>query len=569
MKGRTGQFYSVMAVIISTVAFYQMFHITGPTMYPDEFGYFANAADWLGFDWSQTVSLQSYYSFGYSIMLLPFMYLIHNPLLMYKVAVLMNMIIIYLHAVLMYRIAVELREDNQEHTGLYCLMAACYPSLLFYMQMTMTESLLNLLFLFCIQNFVCFESRKRLKYVIVMIFGLVYLYFVHMRSVGILAAGALTGCWYLINTRQSLKKKIYFILGAAVLFFLLFISGSIIKDRLLESIYAETGKQLLDVNDYGGQIEKIKTLLTLEGLKDLIVSIVGKLYYIGLSTLGTFYFGVWFLWKKVWKHRKEKTEYVYIFILLSVIFTILISSLYTSSGGRGDLYIYGRYNELVIPICIYLGLYEMARNRKVFPIAAGIVTVQGVMAFLLVYAMKGVNPRGFQGYFTIGISYALKEIMPEIQNYVVYPYIVGTAATLLLTLVMGIFIRKKKKLVWYLTLFTALFVYTAISAGPKYLYDHSIDTGEDMYMVEQIKNRMQSDDTILFLDSETDALYVDILQFCLRERPLHIMKETDLVIEENDADFVITYRDGSREQELLKQYSSVMKTYHFKLYYDE
>ena len=36
------------------------------SLFPDEFGYWAPAAEMLGWDWSESVSLGSYYSFGYS-----------------------------------------------------------------------------------------------------------------------------------------------------------------------------------------------------------------------------------------------------------------------------------------------------------------------------------------------------------------------------------------------------------------------------------------------------------------------------------------------------------------------
>ena len=43
----------------------------GFIFFPDEFGYWAHAAKAAGYDWSEMVSLGSYYSYGYSLILFP------------------------------------------------------------------------------------------------------------------------------------------------------------------------------------------------------------------------------------------------------------------------------------------------------------------------------------------------------------------------------------------------------------------------------------------------------------------------------------------------------------------
>lgn len=569
MNNKNLQYYAAAAVMIFGIGIYQLMHISGMTMYPDEFGYWSNAAEWLGFDWSEVVSLQSYYSFGYSILLWPFLACTRNPMLMYKAAVVLNIIIVYLHAVMLYQVTKELQEKEKQPHWLFCLMAACYPSLLFYMQFTLTESLLNFLFIVSIWALVKYSKTLKIGYGILFIVILTYSYFVHMRTVGILIAGILSVIVSVLcgaATKQQRKRLLVVLAIIVVCGLVLIFCGNGIKEGLQTNLYQNSDPQYLKVNDYGGQVGKIKALFTIGGMRDFLVSCVGKLFYLGVATFGTFYFGIWYLVKQVRKHP------ACFYIVMAVIFTFGITAVYTIYGVRTDSYLYGRYNEVFVPIVVYFGLYEMTKNRLLGRLALLIIVLHGGMAVLLVHAMAEANPRNYQGYFTVGFSYVLKERMPNVSDYVIYPYIAGSIVMLLLMLVAGIFIRKKKLLVWYLALFVGLYGYTAVSAGGKYLYDHSIDTADDMALAETVKEHLDQEETVLFLLSNSDAHYVDILQFCLREHTLQVLSENSVEFGENNienkADFVFTYKNSVQKEILKELYTNEKETYHFNLYFD-
>lgn len=569
MNNKNLQYYAATAVIIFGIGIYQLMHISGMTMYPDEFGYWANAAEWLGFDWSEVVSLQSYYSFGYSILLWPFLACMRNPMLMYKSAVVLNIIIVYLHAVMLYQVTKELQEKEKQPHWLFCLMAACYPSLLFYMQFTLTESLLNFLFIVSIWALVKYSKTLKIGYGILFIVILTYSYFVHMRTVGILIAGILSVIVSVLcgaATKQQRKRLLVVLAIIVVCGLVLIFCGNGIKEGLQTNLYQNSDPQYLKVNDYGGQVGKIKALFTIGGMRDFLVSCVGKLFYLGVATFGTFYFGIWYLVKQVRKHP------ACFYIVMAVIFTFGITAVFLMYGGRTDSYLYGRYNEIFAPIVVYFGLYEMTKSRLLGRLALLITVLHGGMTVLLVHAMAEANPRNYQGYFTVGFSYILKERMLNVSDYVIYPYIAGSIVMLLLILVAGIFIRKKKLLVWYLALFVGLYGYTAASAGGKYLYDHSIDTADDMALAETVKEHLDQEDTVLFLLSNSDAHYVDILQFCLREHPLQVLSENSVEFGENNienkADFVFTYKNSVQKEILKELYTNEKETYHFNLYFD-
>lgn len=581
MQNKTLQYNLMIAILLFTVAGYQLLHITGPVLYPDEFGYWANSAWWLSFDWSDTVSLQPYYSFGYSILLFPILKYIKSPFLIYRAAVLVNISLVYFHAVILWKIVQEWdkneRPVNSQPSQWYCLLAAIYPGILFYMQVTLTECLLSFCFALIVWLFMKFEQTGKGKYGVLFVLMLVYLYFVHMRTVGVLIAGIIGLCLSIMRSQKTAEvsaknhKKNYKLLQ--ILLFMTFlivllIAGSFLKELLQNGLYGKADSQLLAVNDYKGRVNSLYKVFSWKGIGEFIVSSAGKLFYVGIATLGTFYYGFWHLF-----HRCRRNACC-LFLLLSFLFTFGIIAVTVTEGERGDVYLYGRYIEFLMPVLIYLGLLEMSTNRHVFRVTTVAISINGLISLMLVYIMEAqkINPVLFQGYFVVGISYVLQERMADISRYILYPYVAGSIVMFLLALVMGLFIRRKRKFVCYLGLFAGLFIYTAVSAGCKYLYDHSIDTGADMNMANAINQEIDDGNSIVFLNSESDALYVDIIQFCMRERPLVIVQDENMncaLESAKNAEFVLTYRNSPYEKSLDRDYDTSLLTYHFRLYYNK
>ena len=85
------------AIFILILFFYLISYIGkiyGFVFFPDEFGYWFYAAKAAGYDWSNIVSLGSYYSFGYSLILTPVFLACSNAVTAYRTAVVINFILI-------------------------------------------------------------------------------------------------------------------------------------------------------------------------------------------------------------------------------------------------------------------------------------------------------------------------------------------------------------------------------------------------------------------------------------------------------------------------------------------
>ena len=121
--------------------------ICGFTMVPDEFGYWASAAKNVGYDWSEVASLGSYYSFGYSFLLTPILWLFRDGVMAYRAAVTVNMILMCVGMFLICGITRRLFPETDQTKRIFVGgIAVFYPVWIFNMQMTMAEALIMFLF---------------------------------------------------------------------------------------------------------------------------------------------------------------------------------------------------------------------------------------------------------------------------------------------------------------------------------------------------------------------------------------------------------------------------------------
>lgn len=139
-------------------------------------------------------------------------------------------------------------------------ISVLYPPWIFYMQMTMTEGLLLFLYILICYLSVCFFEKPRAITAAGLAVALVYIYFVHMRSIGMIAAGSLTLLLWAVSSKDSrLRRNVFF---ALLLLLALFLIGLGIKNGLIERLYHGASEELLQYNDYSGQWGKLKVLFS-------------------------------------------------------------------------------------------------------------------------------------------------------------------------------------------------------------------------------------------------------------------------------------------------------------------
>ena len=258
--------YIIGIVLIAMAIFmYGIMGIYGFSAYPDEFGYWAPAAAMLGKDWSNITSIGSYYSYGYSVILLPVLFVFHDSIVAYRVAIVLNLFFQCVSIVIIYKILVKLFPyQNRKCLSIAGGIAVLYPAWIFYTQTTMVEGLLNFLFLTALYLAMMFFEEPGVFRGIAFSIVLIYLYFVHMRCLGIIGAGIISLLvWIISHRKKGVNFKAFLMItGILILFGISFI----IKNGVVENIYKGTSEYALSWNDYSGIGYRLSKLFTFDGL---------------------------------------------------------------------------------------------------------------------------------------------------------------------------------------------------------------------------------------------------------------------------------------------------------------
>ena len=279
----------------------------GFSIFPDEFAYWSYAAQAAGYDWSDIMSLSSYFSYGYGYVLFPVFVLCKDAVTAYRVAVGLNFVFLFIGYLALTGTVKRMLTDRNIPVALFCALAVIAPWNLFYTQMTMTEVFLASLYMVTGRILLCYLENNRLSALVLCVFTLMFLYIVHMRAIGIVLSGLIV-----LSVHISLRRKEkWHLLVAASLVVLLFVIAGFAKEQAFLGVYGGRNREFLTGSDYGGQIEKIQYIFTKDGFYDLLVSILGKILYLGLATYGLFYWGSFALGKqsvKLYRRIRNRVE---------------------------------------------------------------------------------------------------------------------------------------------------------------------------------------------------------------------------------------------------------------------
>lgn len=548
--------------------------IYGFSIYPDEFGYWASAAQWIGYDWSETVSQASYYSFGYSLILTPILLLCKSGVAAYRAAVLVNVLLQILSIGLLYGIYRRLfytakgdgvdadtaeNGDAQGREIVFAVGAAVfYPVWTFYAQMTLTEALLAFLYALICWLLLCFLEKPTCIRAMLLSIALIYLHFVHMRTVGVVIAAGMTLFLYAWRVREARKA----IVSATLILLAGIFIGMQIRNAVIGNLYApvhegamaETGlaagNAIAAANGYAAQIANVKAVLNPEGILLLLKSCVGKLYYLGMSSFGLIYPAIGGCVAETFKllHRlfhkgvtdgaetKEK-EYdpqgwMFLFLLLSFLGQFMISAIYMRSLGRLDGIVYGRYNDYLVPVFIGIGVLALWENRHLLRYTlAGIA----VSAVLLVISWDTALHSGavlMHGCHAAGLNYVSDDLhFYEITPEFVKAFGFGICLLLLVTGCIA-FVRKigaQNPGLSIVGIGAVLLMEGMLTfrLDQKYIYYFNDMNYYDLEVYEYIEDyeKKENKTVPVYYLHDGGQIYINLIQFAMQDETLHFIYE--------------------------------------------
>ena len=548
----------------------------GFSIFPDEFAYWSYAARLAGYDWSDVTALAPYYSYGYSLILIPIFVFCKDAVTAYRIAVSINFLFLFLAMVALAGTMKRMMPDKKMPIVLFSALTVLLPCNLFYTQMTLTEVFLVALYIAAGSVLYRYLENNRLSTLLLLMLILIYLYTVHMRTVGVLLAAMIVVTIH-IFLRGDKRWHVLAALGAALA---LFAAADFLKQQAFVYVYGGINQELVAANDYSGQMEKIRSVLSLEGFYDLLISLAGKVLYLGLATWGLFYWGIYgmvrqafALLRNIKKHVSAKPQQFFaVFVLLTVAAQIVIGTIYLLTLGEIGDYTYGRYSEMVIPFVMVWGFAVLwkERARFVWTATGGLALLQGLTTFLVVRQIIVTGADNFQGYFLVVISYLYNEADFQVDSFYAAAYLFCELLTVLVT-AMALFCRSRKKRQYLLTAFAVVELVLAMRADIIYLEPFKKAAFRDSRMVDKMQTMQEEGRRIIYMD-QVFPPYVGILQFMGRDLDIQVMEHREAVADYEgditDEDILIFAFDDAFLEEWEDKYAQKDVYGHFALLYD-
>ena len=432
---------TILTIILSIIFIVKMKNAYGIVIINDEFGYWGLAASFAGKDWSELLATTPYYAYGYSMIITGLYHIFNEPTIIYRIALGMNVIMIVLSFGIAYKCGKKLFPRlSSECILLVCFAITVYSNNIVQAQIAWTETLLYMLYWLTFYIFLLIIEKFETKYIIIFTILNVYMYFVHQRTLGVILTSSIMIIILLITRKISIKQ---FILYCGVTIVLLWV-GENIKLHIIDTLF--TNKELAALNNYSGQVSKVSDIFcSLKGFSLLIQSVLGKLFYLGLSTFligfvslfllakQSLFGGIEFLKNRLKNIDESTAVSLYLFLSYMATFMIAAITMYQPYG-RLDLLLYGRYMEFAIGPLLLIGIVALIQKKlnihfyiicaigliltavmvnSVF-LSQGIDTYNSICISTLVYFfdnMKQVNGLSYQIVIMIGIIILLISIL--------------------------------------------------------------------------------------------------------------------------------------------------------------
>ena len=522
----------ISMIVIFVLISFSIFKAQGIFFPTDELGYWSNAASVLGIDWSAVTAGMNSYAPGYSVLLIPIMTLIKSPIVMYRTALVLNAFLMLLSTFLFIRLITIIYGKP----GIWIIPCSLFPSYLVYMSYTISEVLLYVLFLelCCVMSRISGGERK----VWLICCGAIVaalMVCVHYRTVGIMVVYASVCFMSSLGINVSRKKSM--MISVAVLCFLF----------AAMVFYSRTGGRISSkVYDPGFFL-------------DLILGAAGKIFYAGAATFGTGIIGL----TEVYRKRKEPFD---LFILLSFMYMVILGSFYFYGGTRMDQPVYGRYEEMFLPLLMYIGIKNMSGNKRLEmgegKVQTGVMIFMGITALVLTLYIVYLGKTEYVADFVNGIDWMFGTGMPKVSTVYITPFVI----TSIVLFIIDKALQKGKMRDVCTACLACIFFFSAVFLSWKHVWRFQDTDISDRILAEKAESFVDDGRELIFLNSPFND-YVNLLQFWFRDRSINVIEGlAPEAFQTPDDAVIITYADYECDYQLTERYDDCMSSAHFRMY---
>lgn len=532
----------------------------------DEFGYWANAAWLIGYDWKSAMQNVSYYGVGYSFILAPILAFFNDPVLVYRIAVIINSLMLgCIFIIIQHVLKAILKEENEFIKWGIAVSLTMYSGYLLYTNFSWPEILISLLSWAVIYLVILtVKTNHSNKHIFLFALCTGYLYIIHQRLLG-LVVSSIIFIVVLFKFKKITRKELVLFLTTLLVMLIL---QAFLKNIIQNDLYVMSSAT--QKNDFSGQLVKIRLLTSPEGIKRIINVAVSQFFYVGISSCFLAYIGLYEIYQGIRysiKTRKFGDFHflLYFFVLLVYIFLQAISVLSLIKYSRIDHLAYGRYTGNWIMPLTMLGLYHIVRTpkKKVF---CEMIFVICLGAGLGVIFQKILADSGLKSFVPINAPVLFNYITQYIENEtnILSSRMFITAITALALSVLFLKMFRRGRVLAFIVLISA-FAFPVLSVmSQKVVPEQEYNKGI-LSISEKVR---QYDLPVYFLmqgDWGTDNVK-DFFQFQLKDKVIECVTKQQLNGDAEDEYLVITTQKNPLESRPGESYELICVDHNYRLW---
>lgn len=427
-ENKSGWFCSKNIIVLFGLSFIILFGLFwGMTnwipRYPDPYGYLTNAAYLLDdkFNWGQvTYEMQRIYAAGYSVFLVPLLYLFDDIKIVLNGIWIQNLMAVCIMYILLYKITGIVCKDMKSINRMILCLIICISPACFFNIYTVTPETFSMLFLTIIA-YILFKMEKEQKYPFVFVFlGMMlscWTVLIHSRFL-IIYIAYLIALFVLV-----IKKKVRILHGLVTALFGLggYKIWNIVNHFLKTSVYCIEG---VGGNTMDSQIVKIDYLFSIEGMASFVSNLFTQFFYLVVSSYGLLFIAIVVLVKELIRFfKKEDVNAGTVFVLAGLFGLLCLSSYFHIYPKRVDHLVYGRYIEAIIPVAIILACSEfrklLKQKKSLDLLCFSCVVFLVTAAQLIIYRINHLNLVSFNIRPVLGFSLFQNAIAKDKNTFIV------------------------------------------------------------------------------------------------------------------------------------------------------
>jgi hypothetical protein len=522
---------SIMMIMILALANIKDLNLL--TVMNDEFGYWSNAALVAGYDWKDLAMNTPYYSFGYSLVLIPLFWIFKSTATMYRAAIILNALMLCVSYFCCYFTLKRMpHKASDEYLAAIsgAVMLMCGD--LFHMKIAWCETFMTMLMWLMVFLIGRLEEKFRYKDYAAIHIIMLLMYITHQRTIGIFIS--LFMIMFLILYKHK-KKKLIILTGLGIVGIYFAQKGMrIFQDNLIDNSRV-TSTNVLSVQadvieDYANKIS--------DNIIYLSQSIAGKLLYALIATFGSMVIGAKDYLKELFgdlkKRKFDKGFLVKSFIVMSFLIMFALDAVQMMTGYRWDVVVYSRYMEFTIfPVAAYSFMcYADSGKKARYLLFGGFIGAVGMFIYLVrtVWSQYGE-------FFNVTCSPLIGGFYQfggrtHIEMMCVFIVIVLTVSILILS-----FTAHKEGSVHLIPVLVVFVIFNIFmcSYADKWLNKSRVLFHKNTDPVYKILKSDYRDDELYFIkDDENNycSPNVKFLQFMLGNREIHVIESIDEVKED-------------------------------------